>query len=111
MHQLILINFFTYRLRIAQEIKREQDEIEVAIKDFELRGVEIEKDLRGEDQDMELLNESSRFFNCVILRQISRSSFRSSSSELPICDRDDSFNNSISCSSKCLVVQSLITND
>lgn len=36
-------------LRIAQEIKREQDEIDLKIKDLETKGVEIEKLLRGED--------------------------------------------------------------
>ncbi|ETN64349.1 hypothetical protein AND_003912 [Anopheles darlingi] len=36
------------RLRIAQEIRREQAEIEVKIEDLEARGVEIEKELRGE---------------------------------------------------------------
>lgn len=38
------------RLRIAQEIQREQEEIEVKIKDLETRGVEIEKELRGESE-------------------------------------------------------------
>ena len=47
------------RLRIAQEIKREQDEIDLKIKDLETRGVEIEKFLRGEGQNTEQLNESS----------------------------------------------------
>ncbi|KAG5672580.1 hypothetical protein PVAND_002696 [Polypedilum vanderplanki] len=46
------------RLRIAQEIKREQDEIDLKIKDLETRGVEIEKHLRGEEQNLEQLNES-----------------------------------------------------
>lgn len=46
----------TQRLRIAQEIKREQDEIDLKIKDLETRGVEIEKLLRGEDQNSESLN-------------------------------------------------------
>lgn len=36
------------RLRIAQEIQREQEEIEVQIKELEARGVIIEKVLRGE---------------------------------------------------------------
>jgi hypothetical protein len=45
----ILISFrLLCRLRIAQEIQREQEEIEVQIKELELRGVEIEKKLRGE---------------------------------------------------------------
>lgn len=48
-----------FRLRIAQEIKREQDEIDLKIKDLETRGVEIEKFLRGEGQNTEQLNESS----------------------------------------------------
>lgn len=39
-----------YRLRIAQEIQREQEEIEVELRDLEARGVLIEKELRGEDQ-------------------------------------------------------------
>lgn len=38
------------RLRIAQEIQREQEEIEVELRDLEVRGVMIEKELRGEDQ-------------------------------------------------------------
>lgn len=38
-----------YRLRIAQEIQREQEEIEVEVRDLETRGVEIEKELRGEN--------------------------------------------------------------
>lgn len=38
------------RLRIAQEIQREQEEIEVQIKELEARGVHIEKTLRGEEQ-------------------------------------------------------------
>jgi F-actin monooxygenase len=46
-------------LRIAQEIKREQDEIDLKIKDLETRGVELEKLLRGEGQNMEQLNETS----------------------------------------------------
>uniref|UniRef100_A0A336MWJ0 F-actin monooxygenase n=1 Tax=Culicoides sonorensis TaxID=179676 RepID=A0A336MWJ0_CULSO len=37
------------RLRIAQEIQREQEEIEVEVRDLESRGVEIEKELRGEN--------------------------------------------------------------
>lgn len=53
------------RLRVAQEIEREQEEIEVKIRDLELRGVEIEKALRGEagvggkanPNDQELLKE------------------------------------------------------
>jgi F-actin monooxygenase len=47
-----------FRLRIAQEIKREQDEIDLKIKDLETRGVEIEKLLRGEGQNLEQLNET-----------------------------------------------------
>lgn len=47
-----------FSLRIAQEIKREQDEIDLKIKDLETRGVELEKMLRGEGQNMEQLNES-----------------------------------------------------
>lgn len=39
------------RLRIAQEIQREQEEIEVQLKELETRGVLIEKALRGEDQN------------------------------------------------------------
>lgn len=46
------------RLRIAQEIKREQDEIEVQLKELETRGVEIEKTLRGEGQNLENLNDT-----------------------------------------------------
>lgn len=46
------------RLRIAQEIRREQDEIEVQIKELETRGVEIEKALRGEGQNLESMNET-----------------------------------------------------
>uniref|UniRef100_A0A182TJB6 BMERB domain-containing protein n=1 Tax=Anopheles melas TaxID=34690 RepID=A0A182TJB6_9DIPT len=38
------------RLRIAQEIQREQAEIDVKIKDLETRGVAIEKELRGESE-------------------------------------------------------------
>lgn len=38
------------RLRIAQEIQREQEEIEVKLKELEARGVLIEKELRGEGQ-------------------------------------------------------------
>ncbi|XP_052868235.1 F-actin-monooxygenase Mical [Anopheles cruzii] len=38
------------RLRIAQEIQREQEEIEVKIEDLEAHGVAIEKDLRGEGE-------------------------------------------------------------
>lgn len=41
------------RLRIAQEIQREQEEIEVKLKDLEARGVLIEKELRGEGQNLE----------------------------------------------------------
>ncbi|XP_055597681.1 F-actin-monooxygenase Mical isoform X3 [Uranotaenia lowii] len=41
------------RLRIAQEIQREQEEIEVKIKELETRGVEIEKELRGESESLE----------------------------------------------------------
>lgn len=47
------------RLRIAQEIQREQEEIEVKLKELEARGVLIEKALRGEGQDMENLETSS----------------------------------------------------
>ncbi|XP_046803698.1 F-actin-monooxygenase Mical isoform X3 [Lucilia cuprina] len=39
------------RLRIAQEIQREQEEIEVQLKELETRGVLIEKALRGEEQN------------------------------------------------------------
>lgn len=42
------------RLRIAQEIQREQEEIEVKIKELEARGVQIEKTLRGEEPPMDL---------------------------------------------------------
>lgn len=41
------------RLRIAQEIQREQEEIEVQLKELETRGVLIEKALRGEEQPLE----------------------------------------------------------
>ncbi|KAH8382516.1 hypothetical protein KR009_003931, partial [Drosophila setifemur] len=44
------------RLRIAQEIQREQEEIEVQLKDLEGRGVLIEKALRGEGQNIENLD-------------------------------------------------------
>lgn len=44
------IEFRGYRLRIAQEIQREQEEIEVELRDLEARGVMIEKELRGEEQ-------------------------------------------------------------
>ncbi|XP_061393393.1 F-actin-monooxygenase Mical-like [Musca vetustissima] len=43
------------RLRIAQEIQREQEEIEVQLKELETRGVLIEKALRGEEQTVENL--------------------------------------------------------
>ncbi|XP_058980162.1 F-actin-monooxygenase Mical [Musca domestica] len=43
------------RLRIAQEIQREQEEIEVQLKELETRGVLIEKALRGEEQTLENL--------------------------------------------------------
>lgn len=39
------------RLRIAQEIQREQEEIEVELKDLEARGVHIEKKIRGEMEE------------------------------------------------------------
>lgn len=54
------------RLRVAQEIEREREEVEVKIRDLELRGVDIEKVLRGEGKnssgssnpnDQELLKE------------------------------------------------------
>ncbi|XP_053945581.1 F-actin-monooxygenase Mical isoform X3 [Anastrepha ludens] len=38
------------RLRIAQEIQREQEEIEVQLRELEARGVRIEKALRGESE-------------------------------------------------------------
>lgn len=41
------------RLRIAQEIQREQEEIEVKLKDLEERGVRVERELRGEGQYLE----------------------------------------------------------
>ena len=41
------------RIRIAQEIQREQEEIEVQLKEYEARGVVIEKALRGEGQNIE----------------------------------------------------------
>ncbi|XP_031626957.1 F-actin-monooxygenase Mical isoform X3 [Contarinia nasturtii] len=44
------------RLRIAQEIQREQEEIEVELRDLEARGVMIEKELRGEDQLPDLVD-------------------------------------------------------
>ncbi|XP_055677351.1 F-actin-monooxygenase Mical isoform X1 [Lutzomyia longipalpis] len=44
------------RLRIAQEIQREQEEIEVQIKELEARGVIIEKVLRGEGSFGEYFN-------------------------------------------------------
>lgn len=43
-----------FRLRIAQEIQREQEEIEVKLKDLEARGVLLEKALRGEEQNAEV---------------------------------------------------------
>ncbi|GAB0092877.1 bMERB domain [Sergentomyia squamirostris] len=46
------------RLRIAQEIQREQEEIEVQIKELEARGVIIEKVLRGEGSFGEYFNAS-----------------------------------------------------
>ncbi|XP_017035706.1 LOW QUALITY PROTEIN: F-actin-monooxygenase Mical [Drosophila kikkawai] len=46
------------RLRIAQEIQREQEEIEVQLKELEGRGVHIEKALRGEGQNLENLDSS-----------------------------------------------------
>lgn len=52
------LKHFVFRLRIAQEIKREQDEIDLKIKDLETRGVEIEKLLRGEGQNLEQFNET-----------------------------------------------------
>ena len=45
-----MLFFFFGRLRIAQEIQREQAEIDVKIKDLETRGVAIEKELRGESE-------------------------------------------------------------
>jgi F-actin monooxygenase len=42
-----------FRLRIAQEIQREQEEIEVHIKELEERGVRVEKALRGEGENLE----------------------------------------------------------
>lgn len=42
------------RLRIAQEIQREQEEIEVKIKELEARGVQIEKTLRGEEPPLDM---------------------------------------------------------
>ncbi|XP_032595834.1 F-actin-monooxygenase Mical isoform X6 [Drosophila grimshawi] len=44
------------RLRIAQEIQREQEEIEVQLKELEARGVLIEKALRGEAHNYENLD-------------------------------------------------------
>lgn len=41
------------RLRIAQEIQREQEEIEVKLKELEERGVQVERELRGESQYLE----------------------------------------------------------
>ncbi|XP_051863324.1 F-actin-monooxygenase Mical isoform X12 [Drosophila albomicans] len=46
------------RLRIAQEIQREQEEIEVQLKELEARGVLIEKALRGEAHNYENLDSS-----------------------------------------------------
>lgn len=43
-------------MRIAQEIQREQEEIEVKIKELEASGVLLEKALRGEGQDLENLD-------------------------------------------------------
>lgn len=45
-----LIRYFMDRLRMAQEIQREQEEIEVQLRELEARGVMIEKELRGEEQ-------------------------------------------------------------
>ncbi|XP_030239865.1 F-actin-monooxygenase Mical isoform X7 [Drosophila navojoa] len=44
------------RLRIAQEIQREQEELEVQLKELEARGVLIEKALRGEAANYENLD-------------------------------------------------------
>lgn len=56
-NQTAIIEAFSHsffdRLRIAQEIQREQEEIEVKLKDLEARGVLIEKALRGEGQNLE----------------------------------------------------------
>ncbi|KAJ6638608.1 [F-actin]-monooxygenase Mical [Pseudolycoriella hygida] len=46
------------RLRIAQEIQREQEEIEVKLKDLEARGVLLEKALRGEEQNPEVVDQN-----------------------------------------------------
>lgn len=43
-----------FSLRIAQEIQREQEEIEVQLRDLEARGVLIEKELRGEEQSPDM---------------------------------------------------------
>ncbi|XP_037946356.1 F-actin-monooxygenase Mical isoform X3 [Teleopsis dalmanni] len=52
------------RLRIAQEIQREQEEIEVQLKELEARGVLIEKALRGEEQqNLENLEASNNIGN------------------------------------------------
>lgn len=50
-------------LRIAQDIKREQDEIDLKIKDLETRGVEIEKLLRGENVALENMSETTVLSN------------------------------------------------
>ncbi|XP_055384739.1 F-actin-monooxygenase Mical isoform X4 [Condylostylus longicornis] len=47
------------RIRIAQEIQREQEEIEVQLKEYEARGVLIEKALRGEGQNIDMLETTS----------------------------------------------------
>ena len=39
------------RLRVAQEIQRQLEEVEVKQKEIEARGVSVEKALRGEPQE------------------------------------------------------------
>lgn len=40
---------FMYRLRMAQEIQRQLEELEVKQRELERRGVHVEKAIRGED--------------------------------------------------------------
>lgn len=49
-----LFIFIDYRLRIAQEIQRKLEELDVKLKTLEAEGVEVEKKLRGEGNKLQL---------------------------------------------------------
>lgn len=52
---LVLFFLILLRLRIAQEIQRKLEELDVKLKTLEAEGVEVEKKLRGEGIKLKII--------------------------------------------------------